>query len=119
MNMCAIWKLPVIFFCENNQYAVSFGVDRSTSVQDISVRSQGYNSPGVSVDGMDVTAVYEATAEAVARARKGEGPSLIEAKTYRFFGHSRGDPQFGPYRTEAEVKKMGESAIRLFWPRKS
>jgi pyruvate dehydrogenase E1 component alpha subunit len=52
-----------------------------------------------------VTAVHEATAEAVARARKGEGPSLIEAKTYRFFGHSRGDPQFGPYRTEAEVKK--------------
>jgi pyruvate dehydrogenase E1 component alpha subunit len=74
-------------------------------VQDISVRAQGYNTPGVTVDGMDVTAVYEATAEAVARARKGEGPSLIEAKTYRFFGHSRGDPQFGPYRTEAEVKK--------------
>ncbi len=105
MNMCAIWKLPVIFFCENNQYAVSFGVERSTAVQDISVRAQGYDAPGVTVDGMDVTAVYEATAEAVARARKGDGPSLIEAKTYRFFGHSRGDPQFGPYRTEAEVQK--------------
>ncbi len=105
MNLCAIWKLPVIFFCENNQYAVSFGVERSTSVQDISVRAQGYNAPGVTVDGMDVTAVYEATTEAVARARKGEGTSLIEAKTYRFFGHSRGDPQFGPYRTEEEVKK--------------
>lgn len=105
MNLCAIWKLPVIFFCENNQYAVSFGVDRSTAVKDISVRAQGYDAPGVTVDGMDVTAVYEAMAEAVARARRGEGPSLIEGKTYRFFGHSRGDPQFGPYRTEEEVKK--------------
>ena len=105
MNLCAIWKLPVIFFCENNQYAVSFKVDRSTSVKDISVRAQSYDCPGVTVDGMDVAAVYEATAEAVRRARKGDGPSLVEAKTYRFFGHSRGDPQFGPYRTEEEVKK--------------
>ncbi|MFC1490966.1 thiamine pyrophosphate-dependent dehydrogenase E1 component subunit alpha [Nitrospinota bacterium] len=105
MNLCAIWKLPVIFFCENNQYAVSFGVERSTAVQDISVRAQGYDVPGVTLDGMDVIAVYEATREAVERARKGEGPSLIEAKTYRFFGHSRGDPHFGPYRTEQELDK--------------
>jgi TPP-dependent pyruvate/acetoin dehydrogenase alpha subunit len=105
MNLCAIWKLPVVFFCENNSYAVSFGADRSTSVEDISTRAQGYNAPGVTVDGMDVVAVQEATLEAVDRARKGGGPSLIEAKTYRFFGHSRGDPHFGPYRTEAEVNK--------------
>ena len=103
MNLCAIWKLPVIFFCENNHYAVSYHVERSTAVKDISVRAQGYDSPGVTVDGMDVVAVYEATAEAVRRAREGGGPSLIEAKTYRFFGHSRGDPQFGPYRTKEEV----------------
>ena len=103
MNLCAIWKLPVIFFCENNHYAVSYHVERSTSVKDISVRAQGYNAPGVTVDGMDVVAVYEATAEAVRRARDGGGPSLIEAKTYRFFGHSRGDPQYGPYRTKEEV----------------
>ncbi len=105
MNMCSIWKLPVIFFCENNGYAVSFGVGRSTAVEDISTRAQGYNAPGVTVDGMDVVAVHEATREAVERARKGEGPSLIEAKTYRFYGHSRGDPHFGPYRTESEVKE--------------
>ena len=105
MNLCAIWKLPVIFFCENNGYAVSFGVGRSTAVEDISTRAQGYNAPGVTIDGMDVVAVYEAVREAVERARKGGGPSLIEAKTYRYFGHSRGDPQFGPYRTEQEVKK--------------
>ena len=103
MNLCSIWKLPVIFFCENNHYAVSYHVERSTSVKDISVRAQGYNAPGVTVDGMDVVAVYEATAEAVRRARNGGGPSLIEAKTYRFFGHSRGDPQYGPYRTKEEV----------------
>ncbi len=105
MNLCAIWKLPVVFFCENNHYAVSFHVNRSTAVKDISLRAQGYNAPGVTVDGMDVLAVYEATAEAVRRARRGEGPSLIEAKTYRFFGHSRGDPQFGPYRTKEEVEQ--------------
>ena len=74
MNLCAIWKLPVIFFCENNHYAVSYHVERSTSVKDISVRAQGYNAPGVTVDGMDVVAVYEATAEAVRRAREGGRP---------------------------------------------
>ena len=105
MNLCAIWKLPVIFFCENNGYAVSFGVNRSTAVEDISTRAQGYGAPGVTIDGMDVVAVHEATREAVEIARKGGGPSLIEAKTYRFFGHSRGDPHFGPYRTEQEVSK--------------
>ncbi len=104
-NLCAIWKLPVIFFCENNHYAVSFHVERSTAVRDISVRAQGYGAPGVTVDGMDVAAVFEATSEAVRRARKGGGPSLIEAKTYRFFGHSRGDPHFGPYRSQEEVEK--------------
>jgi pyruvate dehydrogenase E1 component alpha subunit len=105
MNLCAIWKLPVVFFCENNHYAVSFHVQRSTAVRDISLRAQSYNAPGVTVDGMDVMAVYEATKEGVARARRGEGPTLIEAKTYRFFGHSRGDPQFGPYRTKEEVEQ--------------
>lgn len=105
MNLCAIWRLPVVFFCENNHYAVSFHVNRSTAVRDISLRAQSYNAPGVTVDGMDVMAVYEATKEAVARARRGEGPTLIEAKTYRFFGHSRGDPQFGPYRTKEEVEQ--------------
>jgi TPP-dependent pyruvate/acetoin dehydrogenase alpha subunit len=105
MNLCAIWKLPVIFFCENNGYGMTLGVGRSTAVEDISTRAQGYNAPGVTVDGMDVVAVHEAAREAVDLARKGGGPSLIEAKTYRFYGHSRGDPHFGPYRTEKEVNE--------------
>lgn len=102
MNLSAIWKLPVIFFCENNSFASSTRVAYSTSVEDISARAQGYNAPGVTVDGMDVLAVHEAASEAVARARRGEGPSLIEAKTYRYYGHSRMDKKFGPYREEAE-----------------
>jgi pyruvate dehydrogenase E1 component alpha subunit len=102
MNLCAIWKLPVIFFCENNHYASSTQVGYSTSVEDISARAQGYNAPGVTVDGMDVLAVYEATSAAVTRARNGEGPSLIEAKTYRYYGHSRTDKKHGHYRDEAE-----------------
>ncbi|MEE9275342.1 MAG: thiamine pyrophosphate-dependent dehydrogenase E1 component subunit alpha [bacterium] len=108
MNLCAVWNLPVVFFCENNLYAVSFHVERSTAVKDISVRSQGYGAPDVTVDGMDVAAVHEAAAAAVDRARKGEGPTLIEAKTYRFFGHSRGDPHYGVYRTKEEVEAWRE-----------
>ena len=102
MNLCAIWKLPVIYFCENNHYASSTGVATSTSVEDISVRAQGYGVPGITVDGMDVLAVHEVVAEAVRRARAGEGPSLVEAKTYRFYGHSRREEKFGTYRSEAE-----------------
>ncbi len=108
MNLCAVWNLPVVFFCENNLYAVSFHAERSTAVKDISVRSQGYGAPDVTVDGMDVAAVHEAAAAAVDRARKGEGPTLIEAKTYRFFGHSRGDPHYGVYRTKEEVEAWRE-----------
>ncbi len=102
MNLAAIWKLPVIFFCENNHFASSTRVQYATSVADISARAAGYDIPGVTVDGMDVLAVHEVMVEAVDRARRGLGPSLIEAKTYRYFGHSRKDPQFGPYRTEEE-----------------
>lgn len=102
MNLASIWKLPVVFFCENNHFASSTRVGYATSVADISARAGSYDAPGVTVDGMDVLAVHEATAEAVARARAGSGPSLIEAKTYRYFGHSRKDPRFGLYRTEDE-----------------
>jgi TPP-dependent pyruvate/acetoin dehydrogenase alpha subunit len=108
MNLCAIWKLPVIYFCENNHYASSTGVAASTSVEDISVRAQGYGVPGITVDGMDVLAVHEAVAEAVRRARAGEGPSLVEAKTYRFYGHSRREEKFGTYRSEAEWNDWNE-----------
>jgi acetoin:2,6-dichlorophenolindophenol oxidoreductase subunit alpha len=91
MNMASIWKLPVIFVCENNGYAQSTPVEYAVSVKDIAVRGAAYNMPGVVVDGQDVLAVWEAAAEAARRARAGDGPSLIECKTYRYFGHHAGD----------------------------
>jgi len=90
LNIAAIWKLPVIYFCENNGYAISTPATETVSVSDIAVRAAGYNIPGHVVDGQDVMAVYEVTAAAVARARAGEGPTLIEAKTYRFDEHAIG-----------------------------
>ncbi len=108
MNLASIWKLPVIFFCENNHFASTTRVQYATSVADISARASGYDVPGATVDGMDVLAVYEVMREAVDRARKGLGPSLIEAKTYRYFGHARKDPHFGRYRTEDEWREWKE-----------
>jgi TPP-dependent pyruvate/acetoin dehydrogenase alpha subunit len=90
MNLASVWKLPAIFYCENNGFAVTFSTARSTSVENISERGAGYSMPGVTVDGQDPLAVYEVTAEAVRRARCGEGPSLIEAKTYRTREHAEG-----------------------------
>jgi pyruvate dehydrogenase E1 component alpha subunit len=102
-NLAAIWKLPVVYLCENNQYAMSARADRFTSVPDPSVRAAAYGFPGVSCDGMDPLAVYRAVREAVARARRGEGPSLVVAVTYRFLGHHVGDPL--NYRDKAEVEQ--------------
>jgi acetoin:2,6-dichlorophenolindophenol oxidoreductase subunit alpha len=102
MNMCAIWKLPVIFVVENNQFASTTAQSDSCSVGDICSRAAGYEMPGVVVDGNDVVAVREAAAEAVARAREGKGPSFLENKTYRYRGHFEGDPQ--RYRTVAEIE---------------
>lgn len=102
-NMCAVRKLPVIFLCENNGWAVSVPTTTSTANPDIADRAQGYNMPGKTVDGNDVAQVYEAVAEAVGRARRGEGPSLIDAKTYRLWGHWIGDPD--DYRSREEVEK--------------
>jgi TPP-dependent pyruvate/acetoin dehydrogenase alpha subunit len=101
MNMAAIWKLPVIFVCENNGYAQSTPVEYAVAVKDLAVRAQGYNMPGVVVDGMDVFAVWEAADSAAKRARAGEGPSMIECKTYRFYGHFSADDAHN-YRTGAE-----------------
>lgn len=112
VNMSAIWKLPVIYVCENNGYAVSLSAERSTAVADIADRARGYDIPGVVVDGMDVLAVNEAVREAVARARAGKGPSLLEMKTYRFRGHSRGDPPSGVYRSKEELESwMKKDAV--------
>ena len=106
LNMAAVWKLPVIFFCENNRYAVTTSVANSHGQPEIAKRGGGYGVPGAVVDGQDVTAVYEATARAVERARCGEGPTLIEAMTYRFDEHQVGLQIPGePYRSAAEVQE--------------
>ncbi|MCC2671302.1 MAG: transketolase [Armatimonadetes bacterium] len=91
MNMAAVWKLPVLFVCENNLYGASTPAGQATSVEHVADRAAAYGMPGIIVDGNDVLAVREVTREAVRRARAGEGPSLIECKTYRLCGHSRSD----------------------------
>lgn len=101
MNLASVWKLPVIFCCENNGYAESTPVEYALSVANVSDRAVGYNMPGILVDGMDVFAVYDAAGQAVARARAGEGPSLLECKTYRFYGHTVFDNPLS-YRTKEE-----------------
>jgi pyruvate dehydrogenase E1 component alpha subunit len=105
-NFAAVKKLPAIFFCENNGWAVSVSAKISTAVENIADRASGYGMPGTIVDGNDVDAVYDATREAAERARRGEGPSLIEAKVQRFLGHYLGDHE--PYRTKEEVAKLRE-----------
>ncbi len=103
LNMASIWNLPVIYVCENNRYAMSMPVTRSMKVERISQRAAAYGIPGVTVDGQDVLAVFEAASQAVHRARAGEGPTLIENLTYRYKGHSKSDQQ--AYRTREEVKE--------------
>jgi pyruvate dehydrogenase E1 component alpha subunit len=102
LNLAAIWNLPVVFVCENNGYAESTPVRYHCAASDIANRAGAYEIPGVVVDGLDVFAVYEAAAEAIARARRGDGPSLLEAKTYRFYGHFQGDQV--TYRTTDELE---------------
>lgn len=92
INMASAWRLPVIYVLENNLYGISVDTRDVTNVENLADRAHGYGIPGVVVDGMDVAAVYEAAKEAVARARRGEGPTLIECKTYRWQGHHVGDP---------------------------
>ena len=103
VNAAAAWKLPVVWICENNGYAVSVPVSDSTAGRIVD-RAAGYGMPGVRINGMDVAEVYQATSEAVDRARAGEGPTLIEAMCHRFRGHYEGDPQI--YRTEEETRRL-------------
>jgi len=102
LNMASIWNLPVIYYCENNQYAMSMAMKRAFNIERISQRACAYGIPGVTVDGNDLFAVYAAVDEAVERARSGKGPTLIEAVTYRWRGHSKSDRQ--AYRSRDEVK---------------
>jgi pyruvate dehydrogenase E1 component alpha subunit len=102
INMAAIWSLPVVFVCENNLYAMGTRQSMVMKIQNVADRASAYGIPGITVDGNDVLAVYEAACEAVNRARRGEGPTLIECKTYRHKGHSRFDP--ATYRPKEEVE---------------
>jgi pyruvate dehydrogenase E1 component alpha subunit len=103
-NLAAAWKLPVVFVCENNQYASTTPYRTQTSVKDIADRAHGYGMPGIIVNGNDVFSVYEGTKKALEKVREGQGPVLIEAKTYRVKGHFVGDPEM--YRTREEVNEQ-------------
>jgi pyruvate dehydrogenase E1 component alpha subunit len=103
LNMAANWKLPVIFLCENNGYAVSTPIATTAAVANIAERAAGYGMPGVVVDGQDIIAVYEVVSEAVRRARAGEGPTLVEAKTYRYLDHAANLGRDLGYRTDEEI----------------
>jgi len=114
MNLAAIWKLPVLFICENNGYAQSTPVEYALSVPHVADRAAAYGMPGVTVDGQDVVAVWEAAAAAVERARAGHGPSLIECMTYRYYGHHQGDDT-QRYRTKDEEEAArGRDCIKRF-----
>jgi len=102
LNLASVWVLPVVFVCQNNDYAESTPRRVQQTIADIAARASSYDMPGEAVNGMDVLAVRETVGEAVARARAGEGPTLVEAKTYRYMGHYIGDP--GVYRTREEVE---------------
>src|SRR3984885_6229895 len=105
-NMAELWKLPVVYIIENNQYAMGTSVARSSALTDFSRRGISFNIPGVSVDGMDVEAVQAAGAEAMAYCRSGKGPIILEMKTYRYRGHSMSDP--AKYRSREEVTEVRE-----------
>ena len=102
LNFAGVMKLPIVYVCDNNCYAMSVPQSCAMAISDIAIRAAGYGFPGVVVDGNDLLGVYEATQEAISRARRGEGPTLIECKTYRWMGHSINDPAV--YRSAEEVE---------------
>lgn len=107
-NMAALWKLPIIYVIENNQYAMGTAVRRGSAVKDFARHGETFGIPGLTCDGMDVTAVKAATDEAVSHVRAGKGPILVEMKTYRYRGHSMSDP--GKYRAKEEVQEMRQKS---------
>ncbi|MEQ2130736.1 thiamine pyrophosphate-dependent dehydrogenase E1 component subunit alpha, partial [Caldanaerobacter subterraneus KAk] len=107
LNLAAIWKLPVVFVCEDNSWAISVPKEKSTAISQNADRAVAYGIPGVYVGENDVLAVYEAAGEAIERARQGGGPTIIEVKTDRFFGHFQGDPEV--YRPKDEVPRLKQN----------
>jgi acetoin:2,6-dichlorophenolindophenol oxidoreductase subunit alpha len=101
LNFAGVHQLPIVFICENNQYAYSVPLEKSMAIDDVAIRAEGYGFDGVAINGNDVLAVYQATLGALKRARGGDGPTLIECKTYRWHGHSEHDKAF--YRTDEEL----------------
>ena len=106
LNMASVWKLPVIFLCENNRYGMGTAFERVAAVTDVVEHACSYDMAGETVNGMDVLEVHKATERAVQRARKGGHPTLLEVRTYRFMGHSMSDPLHGVYRTKEEVEEQ-------------
>lgn len=113
LNLAAIWKLPVVFVCENNLYAMSTPVHQTVPIRDIAERAAAYGFPGHVVDGNDVLEVQRAAREACARARNGHGPTLLECKTYRLSGHSRGDARVYRTRDEEAQARRGDPMTRF------
>ena len=113
LNMAAIWTLPVVYVCENNQYGMSMSTNRAFNIERIAQRADGYGMVGITVDGNDVLEVYEAAAKAIDRARSGGGPTLLECVTYRWKGHSKSDQE--RYRTKDEIEAWKRrDPIKLF-----
>lgn len=114
LNLASLWKLPVIFICENNQYSMGMAVEKAWAVDSLLPRAAAHNIPAEQVDGMDVIKVYEAAKRAVEHARSGKGPVLLEIKTYRFRGHSMTDPTYYRSREEAEEWRNTRDPIGIF-----
>ncbi|TMD79937.1 MAG: pyruvate dehydrogenase (acetyl-transferring) E1 component subunit alpha [Chloroflexi bacterium] len=114
LNLASVWKLPVVYVCENNQYSMGMAVGKAWAVDSLLPRAEAYNMPGDQVEGMDVIAVYESMKQAVERARDNEGPTLLEIKTYRFRGHSMTDPAYYRTREEEQQWRTTRDPIGIF-----
>jgi pyruvate dehydrogenase E1 component alpha subunit len=118
LNMAALWKLPCVYICENNRYGMGTAIERASAIYDVSQRACAYDMASETVDGMDVLAVRETVARAVELARRDSLPTLIEARCYRFMGHSMSDPVHGHYRTREEVEEQKlRDPIRVYFDR--
>ena len=115
LNMAALWKLPVIYICENNRYGMGTALERASAIYDISERACSYDMADEVVDGQDVLVMHAAMERAVERARKDKHPTLLEVRTYRFMGHSMSDPIHGHYRTKEEVEDQRKRDPIVVW----